>query len=479
MESNTDIRLRPDRQMLGAAVLVGVMTLTASAQWKVINLHPAGATESRAEGVHDGQQVGYAVVGGARLASLWSGTAASWVNLGSAAAFESLATGVYGGRQVGYAAVGGVGRASLWSGDADSWVDLHPAGATSSFAMGAGECCQAGWARIVGVEHACLWTGSAASWVDLHPTGATLSIAYGVDGGQQAGWTVEGTSSRASLWRGTAASWVDLNPIGATDSQALRVGGGQQVGWAHVDGVSRASLWSGTAASWVDLHPAGAVQSDAWGVNGLHQVGSAWLGDTWHAILWTGSSNSWQDLNSHLPAAFRGARAQDIWQSDGFTYIVGYGFDTATGSERALMWVKTLCDSVVQQQPVDQSVGAGVPVTFIVQASQPSECSGPLVYQWQRRNWAEPDETVPEAWRDMIEGGGFLNTDRPALTILNPTPGLAGPFRCRISGSCGCDRPIYSNAADFTVACPADFNGDGGVDGADIEAFFARWEDGC
>ncbi|MBS0198332.1 MAG: hypothetical protein JSR77_16385 [Planctomycetes bacterium] len=27
----------------------------------------------------------------------------------------------------------------------------------------------------------------------------------------------------------------------------------------------------------------------------------------------------------------------------------------------------------------------------------------------------------------------------------------------------------------FSVACPADFNGDGGVDGADIEAFFTAW----
>ena len=27
--------------------------------------------------------------------------------------------------------------------------------------------------------------------------------------------------------------------------------------------------------------------------------------------------------------------------------------------------------------------------------------------------------------------------------------------------------------------CPADFNQDGGVDGADIAEFFGRWENGC
>jgi O-acetyl-ADP-ribose deacetylase (regulator of RNase III) len=29
-----------------------------------------------------------------------------------------------------------------------------------------------------------------------------------------------------------------------------------------------------------------------------------------------------------------------------------------------------------------------------------------------------------------------------------------------------------------TIACPADFNADGGVDGNDVQAFFAVWESG-
>lgn len=55
-----------------------------------MDLHPSVATESYAYGVSGGKQVGYAVVGGADHASLWSGTAASWVDL-----HAHLPAGVY------------------------------------------------------------------------------------------------------------------------------------------------------------------------------------------------------------------------------------------------------------------------------------------------------------------------------------------------------------------------------------------------
>jgi len=52
-----------------------------------VDLNPAGASQSRTAGVYGGQQVGSALVGGELYvggewhASLWSGTAASWVDL--------------------------------------------------------------------------------------------------------------------------------------------------------------------------------------------------------------------------------------------------------------------------------------------------------------------------------------------------------------------------------------------------------------
>jgi hypothetical protein len=51
----------PARRILGAAAVVCVLTMTARAElWSTVNLHPAGAIESFAWGVQDGQQVGTA-----------------------------------------------------------------------------------------------------------------------------------------------------------------------------------------------------------------------------------------------------------------------------------------------------------------------------------------------------------------------------------------------------------------------------------
>lgn len=79
-------------------LMIGAVASTANAQWTVVNLHPDGASASYAYGVSGGQQVGYATVGGFHRASLWSGTAASWVDLNPAGATESLAFGVEGGQ---------------------------------------------------------------------------------------------------------------------------------------------------------------------------------------------------------------------------------------------------------------------------------------------------------------------------------------------------------------------------------------------
>ncbi len=134
----------------------------------------------------EGQQVGEAKVGGVNGASLWSGTAASWVSLSPAGTSDSVAKGVGGGQQVGSAVVGGRNHASLWSGTAASWVDLNPAGVRESFAGGVGGGQQVGWvgwSEPEGYAHASLWSGTASSWVDLHaflPANFLSSTALGV-----------------------------------------------------------------------------------------------------------------------------------------------------------------------------------------------------------------------------------------------------------------------------------------------------------
>lgn len=121
-------------------------------------------------------------------------------------AIWSQARAASGVQQAGVVYRDGFPRASLWTGTAFSWVDLNPAGSTLSIVNAAGGGQQAGVARIGGVEHAGLWSGSAASWVDLNPPGSAASEVFGMGGGQQGGYgpnyaAVEASREEVSLVR--------------------------------------------------------------------------------------------------------------------------------------------------------------------------------------------------------------------------------------------------------------------------------------
>ncbi len=316
---------------IGAVLALAVAT---SAQWTFVNLHPTGATESKAWGVSGGQQVGYALMGGHYRASLWSGTAGTWVDLTPAGSQDGWAYGISGASQTGVADNG----ASFWSGSAESWHDLNPVGAVESWAWGTSGGTQVGWARVGGVQRASLWSGTSGSWVSLHPSEAANSVAYGTSGAQQVGHVTIAGITRASQWGGSAASRVDLHPAGATESYAWGVSGGQQVGYAKVGGVERASLWSGSAGSWMDLTPTGATSSRAFAVAGPYQVGYVVRGGSSHASLWRGNSASCVDLHNFLPASFTESGANSITEDGGYIYVVGYGFNNSTLRAEALMW---------------------------------------------------------------------------------------------------------------------------------------------
>ena len=136
----------------------------------------------------------------------------------------------------------------------------------------------------------------------------------------------------------------------------------------------------------------------------------------------------------------------------------------------------------IASQPVDQQTEVGSSVSFFVEVQPIAGCSAAVTYQWQRRDPAVSDPNAPNAWIDLNESATFLNPRSSGLIITRPIPALATGYRCRIGGGCGC-RPasgvIHTDIVNFTIACPADFNADGGVDFGDIETFFERWEDGC
>ena len=142
----------------------------------------------------------------------------------------------------------------------------------------------------------------------------------------------------AILWNGSPSSWVDLHPAGAQQSFAYKVGGSQQVGVAVVSGANHASLWRGMAISWIDLNPPGASASNALSTNGMHQVGNVLVSGISRASLWSGTASSWVDLHKYLPPRFTYSYAFSI-SPDGDT-ICGFGFNSQSGVEEALLWTK-------------------------------------------------------------------------------------------------------------------------------------------
>lgn len=334
---------------LGALVSTFLLAwpLDVRAQWSVTNLHPVGASASRATNVGAGGQVGTVVGGGVSHAAKWNGSAASCVDLdpGWAGATGSTASGVDGSQQVGFAYIGGgpgYAQASLWTGAAGSWVSLQPAGATWSYAMGARGGMQVGYAFFGGEgPHGGMWFGTGSSWVDLHPewTGVTASHVAGTDGVHQVGQCTVAGLPRALVWYGSSASCIDVTPAAAEFAYCSAVHEGQQVGTAKVGDHLRASRWLGSASSWVDLNPSFAVYSQAYAVHGSQQAGYVMIqGAGLHASIWSGTSASCVDLHKFLPKRFTWSMARGIWHDATHTYVVGWANDPKAARDEAILW---------------------------------------------------------------------------------------------------------------------------------------------
>ncbi len=328
--------------LVAAAVSFGGAASSASAQWTVVNLRPAGAVSANAYAAGGGQQAGHARFGNQERAGLWNGTGASWVDLHPAGALFSSVYGTSGGQQAGFARFGNAEHAGWWNGTAASWVDLNPAGANYSEAHATDGGRQVGYAQFgLAGNHASLWSGTAASWVDLNPVGSVNSYAWAISGGQQGGSASVAGRPHAGIWSGSAASWVDMHPAGATQSVVTAMSDGRQAGHAYFGSgqiMIHAGMWTGTARSWVDLHPAGATHSQAFAAGARLIGGAATFNGIDQAGLWSDSPASWVNLHSFLPPTFARSVVHGI-STDGVNiYAAGYG--TEFGRDHPLLWIR-------------------------------------------------------------------------------------------------------------------------------------------
>ncbi|MBS0195771.1 MAG: hypothetical protein JSR77_03340 [Planctomycetes bacterium] len=123
------------------------------------------------------------------------------------------------------------------------------------------------------------------------------------------------------------------------------------------------------------------------------------------------------------------------------------------------------------QQPQTITVNRGRRATFTVAAAS----NIAVTYRWRRNG-------MPLADGPLTTGAVASGSDSPTLTIFGTTLDDDGSaFDCIATNALG---STTSSIADLNVVlapadCLADINGDGGIDGTDVQYFFERWEGGC
>jgi hypothetical protein len=146
-----------------------------------------------------------------------------------------------------------------------------------------------------------------------------------------------------------------------------------------------------------------------------------------------------------------GLRATD---AAGFPLRVSNSFDGVSLPD--LHSTSPICP-LIDVQPQGGTVCASIPTSLalVVQGA------GPFTYQWRKDGATIDPIANPSAATDT-------------LTLGNVSPDDIAAYDCIVSNACG---SVTSNPATLTI-CIGDFNCDGGIDGSDIEMFFAEWSVG-
>jgi hypothetical protein len=139
------------------------------------------------------------------------------------------------------------------------------------------------------------------------------------------------------------------------------------------------------------------------------------------------------------------------------------------------------CPQVVAAPSAVDAALAGQGVTLIARVRG----AGPVAYRWQRDG-----VDVAEGSGGASGGGGTVRGSAGtlaalvpeatvALTIEGAQPSDSGVYTLVLTNTCGtASTTVALDVAPVCPACPADFDQDGGVTGADVEAFFAAFEAG-
>jgi hypothetical protein len=115
----------------------------------------------------------------------------------------------------------------------------------------------------------------------------------------------------------------------------------------------------------------------------------------------------------------------------------------------------------VLREPDDLMASTGREAILVCAAAGPPACE--MSVMWRK-------DGVP-----ISPSARVLGSNTPTLRIIDATEGDHGLYDAVITTACDA---VVTRTAELRVRCPADFNQDGAVDGADVEAFFEAWGSG-
>jgi hypothetical protein len=113
----------------------------------------------------------------------------------------------------------------------------------------------------------------------------------------------------------------------------------------------------------------------------------------------------------------------------------------------------------------EQPVGAPFDGGALIQLGAVATSTTTVTYQWRKRG-------VDGNFVPLADNSTYSGSNTSTLLIFSAGCQDGGEYDCLACDSCGC---MPSNAALIEVNSTGDFNLDGGVDGADVEAFFDAW----
>jgi hypothetical protein len=313
------------------------------------------------------------------------------------------------------------------------------------------------------------WNGSAWSPVGGGTNAVVLALTVLTNGDLAAGgsFTQAGGVACNFIARWNGSAW---SPFGAgIDSpvQALSPlpGGGLVAGGAFLNAggtpANRVARWNGSAWSAMGSGTTDEVMALLTLPNGDVIAGGRFLsaGGVFCSRVSRWNGSSWSTLQGVGTSVGVNNRVHCLIGRPAGGFFAGGLFSSAGGHSTPYlgMYAQPQPPRFVDQ-PDDIAVVGGDTAGFSIYASIDT-----TAYRWHF-------EGSP-----LSNDGRISGADTALLLIDATTPADAGAYTCVISNACG---SVTSNVAILEVACPADFNFDGGVDGADVDAFFAAWEAG-